>query len=52
MLLIAPLASCRAMALANNKQLMISRQQVRKAGYQNSQAFAAYVVERVCAASP
>ena len=37
------LDSCRAMALANNKQLMISRQQVRKAGYQNSQAFAAYL---------
>ena len=40
---IVPLDSCRAMALANNKQLMISRQQVRKAGYQNSQAFAAYL---------
>ena len=29
--------------VTNNKQLMISRQQVRKAGYQNSQAFAAYL---------
>ena len=35
---IVPLDSCRAMALANNKQLMISRQQVRKAGYQNRPA--------------
>lgn len=37
------LDSCRAMALANNKQLQIAGQAVKKAGYQNKEAFAAYL---------
>ena len=37
------LDSCRAMALANNKQLMMSRQGIKKAEYQNREAFAAYL---------
>lgn len=37
------LDSCRAMALRNNKELMISRQNIRKAGYQKKEAFAAYL---------
>lgn len=42
----APLMSleeCRALALQNNKQLMISRQRIDKAHYQNKEAFAAYL---------
>lgn len=38
-----PLDSCRAMALESNKQLMISRQAIKTAQYQNKQAFAAYL---------
>lgn len=38
-----PLDSCRAMALSSNKQLMISRQEIDKAHYQNEEAFAAYL---------
>ena len=37
------LDSCRAMALHNNKELMVARQNIRKAGYQNKEAFAAYL---------
>lgn len=35
--------SCRAMALTNNKQLMIARERIRKAKYQKQEAFAAYL---------
>ncbi len=38
-----PLDSCRSMALSSNKQLMISRQAIDKAHYQNEEAFAAYL---------
>lgn len=37
------LDSCRAMALKSNKQLMISRQAMKTAHYQNKEAFAAYL---------
>ena len=37
------LEQCRALALENNKQLMITRQQINKAQYQNKEAFAAYL---------
>lgn len=37
------LDSCRAMALANNKQLRIRSAAVRQAGYQRKEAFAAYL---------
>lgn len=37
------LDSCRAMALKSNKQLMISRQAMKTAHYQNNEAFAAYL---------
>lgn len=37
------LDSCRNLALRNNKELMIKREQQRKAGYQKKQAFAAYL---------
>jgi outer membrane protein TolC len=37
------LEQCRELALQNNKQLMISRQKITKAGYQRKQAFAAYL---------
>jgi outer membrane protein TolC len=37
------LDSCRALALANNKQLMISRQRIKTADYQKREAFAAYL---------
>ena len=37
------LDSCRSLALENNKQLMISRQRIAKAKYQNKEAFAAYL---------
>ncbi len=37
------LEECRALAIANNKQLMISRQKINKAHYQNREAFAAYL---------
>lgn len=37
------LEQCRSLALANNKQLMIARQSVDKAHYQNKEAFAAYL---------
>ena len=38
-----PLDSCRAMALRSNRQLMISRAAINKAGYQRAEAFAAYL---------
>ena len=37
------LDSCRAMAIANNKELMISRQRITTAEYQKKEAFAAYL---------
>ena len=37
------LEQCRSLALANNKQLMIARQSMDKAHYQNKGAFAAYL---------
>lgn len=37
------LDSCRAMALESNKQLMMTRQAITKAGYQKEEAFAAYL---------
>lgn len=37
------LDSCRAMALRNNKQLRMSAEEIRKAGYQKKEAFAAYL---------
>lgn len=37
------LDSCRAMALSNNKELMVKAEHVRQAGYQRKQAFAAYL---------
>lgn len=37
------LDSCRAMALESNKQLMMSRQAIKTAHYQNKEAFAAYL---------
>lgn len=37
------LDSCRAMALSNNKELMVKAERVRLAGYQRKQAFAAYL---------
>lgn len=37
------LDSCRAMALSNNKALMVKAERVRQAGYQRKQAFAAYL---------
>lgn len=37
------LQQCRALALENNKQLMMSRQAIDKAHYQNREAFAAYL---------
>ncbi|MCH5221994.1 MAG: TolC family protein [Muribaculaceae bacterium] len=37
------LATFRTMALENNKQLMMSRERIRKAGYQRKEAFAAYL---------
>ena len=37
------LDSCRAMALTNNKNLMITRERIRKAEYQSREAFAAYL---------
>lgn len=40
---IISLDSCRAMALTNNKNLMISRERIRKAEYQSREAFAAYL---------
>ena len=36
------LDSCRAMALRHNKQLNISRQQIKKSHYQSREAFASY----------
>lgn len=35
--------SCRAMALANNKQMRINTENIRMARYQNKEAFAAYL---------
>lgn len=40
---IVSLDSCRAMALSNNKQLMMSRERISKAVNQNKEAFAAYL---------
>lgn len=37
------LDSCRAMALANNKDLMMSRQRIQTTKYQKKEAFAAYL---------
>lgn len=37
------LDSCRAMALRNNKQLMMASEKFRAAGYQRKEAFAAYL---------
>lgn len=37
------LDSCRTLALANNKDLMISRQRIKTAGYNKKEAFAAYL---------
>lgn len=37
------LESFRQMALENNKQLMMQRERIRKAGYQKKEAFAAYL---------
>lgn len=37
------LDSCRALALANNKELMIKAEKVRQAGYTRKEAFAAYL---------
>lgn len=37
------LDSCRSMAVANNKRLRIATEQVRAAGYQRKEAFAAYL---------
>lgn len=37
------LDSCRALALANNKELMISRQKIQTSRYQKKEAFAAYL---------
>ena len=37
------LETFRELALANNKQLMMSRERIRKADYQNKEAFAAYL---------
>lgn len=40
---VVSLDSCRAMALANNKQLRARSEAVRKAGFQRKEAFAAYL---------
>jgi outer membrane protein TolC len=40
---VVSLDSCRAMALNNNKQIRIKNEQVRAAGYQKKEAFAAYL---------
>lgn len=37
------LDSCRTLALTNNKQLMMTRTAITKAGYQKKEAFAAYL---------
>lgn len=37
------LDSCRSMALESNKQLMMSRERIRSAGYARKEAFAAYL---------
>ncbi len=37
------LEECRALALENNKEIMVRAEQVRKAGYQKKEAFAAYL---------
>lgn len=40
---VVSLDSCRSMALESNKKLMMSRQAVKTAHYQNKEAFAAYL---------
>ena len=40
---VVSLDSCRSMALSSNKQLMMSRQAIKTAHYQNREAFAAYL---------
>lgn len=40
---VTTLESFRQMALENNKQLMMQRERIRKAGYQKKEAFAAYL---------
>lgn len=40
---IVSLDSCRSMALRNNKQLRVTSEAVRKAGFQRKEAFAAYL---------
>lgn len=37
------LDSCRAMAVANNKQMRIQAEKIKQAGYQKEEAFAAYL---------
>lgn len=37
------LDSCRSLAVANNKQLLITAEQIKAAGYQRKEAFAAYL---------
>ncbi len=37
------LDSCRAMAVANNKQMLIQSERIKAAGYQKKEAFAAYL---------
>ena len=37
------LDSCRAMAMANNKQMRIQAERIKAAGYQKKEAFAAYL---------
>ncbi len=37
------LDSCRALALANNKQMLVKAEKVKAAGYQKKEAFAAYL---------
>lgn len=40
---VVTLEECRKMALESNKQLMIARQSIKRAGYQKDEAFAAYL---------
>jgi len=40
---VVSLDSCRAMAMANNKQLRIQNERIKSAGYQKKEAFAAYL---------
>ena len=40
---VVTLDSCRAMAVANNKQMRIQAERIKAAGYQKKEAFAAYL---------